>query len=97
MRKQHNVFYGTKGCFHTWQDSFPDEAKCVHCGRGDARLAFVYLETGGEDWIEKEFVSKLHDNDPDGEGFWLHDAGAFATYLCRDIKCTGATTLYNQA
>ncbi len=34
---------------------------------------------------------------PDGDGFWLHDCAAFATYLCTDAGCASATTLWNQA
>ncbi len=91
--KGHKIEYGTKGRDLSWQAKFPEEVECVHCGKPGARLAFVFMEEDG-----KEYASSLHDNDyaEGGEGFWLHDAAAFATYLCRDINCTGATTKWNQ-
>lgn len=93
--KRHPLEYGTKGCGLTWQAPFPEEVTCDHCGKEGARLAFVLLERGGER-EEKEFAYHLHPNDPGGDGFWLHDAAAFATYLCRDISCAKATTKWNQ-
>jgi len=95
--KGHPLEYGTKGCENSWQAPFPEEVECAHCGKEGARLAFVLQELGGENWQDKEFASNLHDNEPEGEGFWLHDAAAFATYLCRDINCAKATTKWNQA
>jgi hypothetical protein len=92
----HILGYGTEACDLSHQAPFPKEATCCHCGKEGARLAFVFQETGGENWKEKEFACRLHDNDYAGEGFWLHDAAAFAVYLCRDIDCTKATTEWNQ-
>ena len=84
------VYFGTAGLHHTWQSEFPENTDCVHCD-GTSRIAFVAHEgQGGE-----MYVCQLHKNEPKGEGFWLHDAGAFATYLCK--KCLKPTTLYNQA
>ena len=95
--KGHELEYGTNGCDLTWQTPFPEETDCACCGKPGARLAFVLQEKGGEDWKEKEFACNLHPNDPEGDGFWLHDAASFAVYLCRDINCTAATTKWNQA
>ncbi len=97
--KGHKLEYGSKGQELTWQDPFPKEVTCVHCGKAGARLAFVLCEMGGDNPKEAEFACRLHPNKsegPDGEGFWLHDAAAFATYLCRDLECASATTLWNQ-
>jgi hypothetical protein len=85
------VGYGTRGVGFTWQADFPQETECSECGE-PARLAIVVREKG-----EGQFVTDLHPNEPKGEGFWLHDAGSFATYLCTDIDCAKATTLWNQA
>jgi len=83
---------GLEGKDLTWQADFPDETPCVKCSKS-ARLAIVLKEPSE---IEK-YVTDLYKNDPQGEGFWLHDAAAFATYLCPDIDCATATTLWNQA
>lgn len=76
----------------TWQNEFPLTTKCVHCG-GESRLGFVAHET--ERLSPDEYVCSLYDNDPDGEGFWLHDAVCVAVYFCK--KCLEPTALYNQA
>jgi len=44
---------------------------------------------------KQAFVTGLHDSDPDGKGFWLHDCCAVAVYFCK--KCLETTALYNQA
>lgn len=74
----------------TWQDDFPITTECVRCG-GECRLGFVAheFERGGD------FVCNLHLNEPEGEGYWLHDACAVAVYFCK--KCLEPTALYNQA
>jgi hypothetical protein len=87
------VDYGTKGVDLTWQAKFPETTPCVKCGK-KARLAIVLREGSGAG--DTNFACRLHKNDPEGEGFWLHDAAAFATYLCVDIDCATATTLWNQ-
>ncbi len=81
------VGYGPKGKNLSYQGDFPEVTPCVKCGK-EARLGLVVREDG---------VVDLHPNDPKGDGFWLHDAGAFATYICTDIDCAAATTLWNQA
>jgi hypothetical protein len=92
------IAYGDEGTGLTWQADFPATTPCEHCG-ADARLAFTLLEEGGDDG----YICDLHDNEHEegGEGFWLHDAGAFALYICTDIDCVtktgGTTTLWNQA
>jgi hypothetical protein len=75
----------------SWQDEFPGTTKCVHCG-GDSRLAFVAHE-GFEN--EKKYICQIYENDPEGEGFWLHDCATVAVYFCK--KCLEPTALYNQA
>ena len=87
----HALGYGKGARELTWQAPFPEEVKCVHCGKEGARLAFVLCEDYGD-----EFACSMYPNDYEGEGFWLHDAAAFATYLCRDVSCAGATTKWNQ-
>lgn len=86
------VGIGEKGVGLSWQDEFPMVTECVKCS-GEARLALVVREKDEP----FEYVVGLHRNDPKDGGFWLHDAGAFATYLCKDIDCATATTLWNQA
>lgn len=93
----HLLGYGEEGRGLSWQLPFPKEVKCCHCGKEGARLAFVFQEKGGENWKEKEFACRLHANEGGHEGFWLHDAAAFAVYICRDIECAQATTKWNQA
>ncbi|RLF67437.1 MAG: hypothetical protein DRN26_02415 [Thermoplasmata archaeon] len=84
------VTIGEEGCQHTWQKYFPEETSCVHCD-GKAHIGFVAHEGAGE----PSYVCNLHKNDPNGEGYWLHDACAVAVYFCR--KCLKPTALYNQA
>lgn len=88
------VAIGTEGLDLTFQRPFEPTTTCVKCGK-KARIAFTIAEpmTDGE----KRYITDLHSNDPGGEGFWLHDAAAFAVYLCTDIDCATATTLWNQA
>lgn len=93
MVKEHELKYGVDGCLLTWQNPFPEEVTCACCGKEGARLAFVLQESG-----KKEHACNLYQNDPDGEGFWVHDSAAFAVYLCRDINCPEkATAKWNQA
>ena len=103
------VVLGTAGLDQSYQDPFPPDTRCVHCG-GDARVAFVaheldepVIRAGGK------YVCGLHDNvpPPRGGGFmeelplnvsyglWPHDAMAVAVYLCRG--CLQATAHFNQA
>lgn len=84
--------YGTEGVGLTKQAPFPPTTPCVRCGQ-EARLALVVKEDAGEE----RYVTDLHPNDPQGEGFWLHDAVSIAIYFCRDIDCHTATALWNQA
>ena len=88
-----SVAIGTEGLNLTFQEVFEPETPCVKCGKR-ARIAFVIAEPVDR---KGRYITKLHPNDPEGEGFWLHDAAAFATYLCTDINCATATTLWNQA
>ncbi|MGH9917991.1 MAG: hypothetical protein ACRD6W_03830 [Nitrososphaerales archaeon] len=96
------IGYGPEAKGLTWQADFPETTPCCKCGK-EARLAIGIQEGAdapraeGETPIQEPYVTNEHPNDPEGEGFWLHDAGAFATYLCTDINCASATTLYNQA
>ena len=77
---------------YTWQNEFPITTECLRC-KGESRLGFVAHET--ERKPEDGFVCNLYPNDPDGEGFWLHDACCVAVYFCK--KCLEPTALYNQA
>ena len=84
------VTLGKEGLGCTWQAAFPKTTGCCRCD-GEARIGFVVQEQQGE----KGYVADLHPNEPDGSGFWLHDACAVAVYFCR--KCLMPTALYNQA
>lgn len=77
---------GEKGLGESWQAKFPKTTPCVHCG-GSARIAFTAKENN------PPYICDLHLNKKNS--MWLHDSGAFATYLCS--KCLEPTTLYNQA
>ena len=83
------VTLGKEGLTRTWQADFPETTECVHC-QGEARIGFVADEIGSE----APHVCNLHPNDPDGEGYWLHDCCAVAVYFCK--KCLKTTALYNQ-
>jgi len=85
------VTVGESGLNNSWQAPFEKEVKCVHCG-GDSRIAFVVFETAGEPM--QTFVCNIHENDPEGTGYWPHDCIAVAVYLCR--KCLEPTAEYNQ-
>jgi hypothetical protein len=87
-----NIYLGDSGLGMTYQDDFPQTTPCCRCG-GESRIAFVAIE--GNSAPESEHVCDVHPNDPDGEGFWLHDACAVAIYFCK--KCLEPTALYNQA
>ena len=84
------IWYGDVALDKSWQADFPKTTPCVKCGE-TARHALTVMEEDGP-----QYASRAHRNDPDGEGFWLHDAAAFAIYLCKDIDCATATTLWNQ-
>jgi len=91
-----DVFLGKEGLSRSYQAKFPESTECVHC-HGDARIGFVAFESPPEPVPGSEpprFVCDLHTNDPDGDGFWLHDCCAVAVYFCR--KCLFPTSLYNQ-
>ena len=81
------IFKGETGLDMTWQEKFPSTTECVHC-KARARIAFVAKEEEEDEWI-----CNLHNNKEHSR--WLHDAGAFAIYLC--CECLKPTTLYNQA
>lgn len=91
------VTIGKEGLTKTYQDEFPETTECVHCKK-EARVGFVAVEDHppkGQDRKEIEFVCNLYENDPDGEGYWLHDCCAVAVYFCKG--CLKTTALYNQA
>lgn len=83
---------GEPGLNNSWQAKFPKITNCVHCG-GESRIGFVTQET--HDSSEERLVCDLHENDPDGAGFWPHDAVAVAVYFCK--QCLETSSLYNQA
>lgn len=79
----------------SFQDEFLETTKCCRCGK-EARLAFVAHEMDEETAANGgKYICQLYDNDPDGEGFWPHDAVCVAVYFCRG--CLETTALYNQA
>lgn len=80
---------GEKGLSLSWQQKFPKETKCVHCGK-TARIGFVTKETKKDG---TNTVSALHKNKEDE--MWPHDAIAVAVYFCKE--CLETTSLYNQA
>lgn len=86
------VYLGKSGLTKTWQGEFPETIDCKDC-EGSARIAFVATENEA---IEKEaLVCDLYNNDPDGDGYWPHDAIAVAVYIC--TKCFKSISLFNQA
>ena len=89
-----NIHLGESGLGMTYQEAFPPTTPCCRCG-AEARIGFVAIEGLSDPESPRKYVCNLHDNDPDGEGFWLHDACAVAVYFCR--KCLEPTALYNQA
>jgi hypothetical protein len=89
-----NIYLGESGLESSYQENFPRTTPCCRCG-GEARIGFVAMEGFSDSQTPREYVADLHDNDPDGDGFWLHDACAVAVYFCR--KCLETTALYNQA
>jgi len=88
--KHTDVYIGKKGVGASWQDEWPETAACVHCGQ-DAELLVTVMESKGG----KASACHLHENDPQGEGYWPHDSIAVATYLCR--RCFKVTSFINQA
>lgn len=81
---------GEDGLQNSWQREFPKTTECVHCGN-EARIGFVTQETHKSDAL----VADLHENDPNGSGYWPHDAVAVAVYFCKG--CLETSALYNQA
>lgn len=76
----------------TWQNPFPDNTACVHCG-SNARRALCAREDGAGG-VDNKYVCELHQNQQEGK-FWPHDAIAYALYFCE--QCAKSTSLYNQA
>ncbi len=92
------TYIGNEGLEKTWQADFPKTAKC-QCG-GEARHAFTVFEDGEKadrpaGNLPPASICQLHPNDPDGDGFWLHDVCAVAVYFCK--KCLNPVAKYNQA
>ena len=92
LKKSMKVDLGDKGLDKSWQLKFESEANCVHC-KGNARIAFVAYEKGGKK-NNGEFICEMHKNQPEGDGYWIHDSCAVAVYFCR--KCLKATAIMNQ-
>ncbi len=79
----------------TFQEEFPKTMECCKC-KGESRLTFVAHEYDKKSSKEGgKYICQLYDNDPEGKGFWLHDACCVAIYFCK--KCLEPTALYNQA
>lgn len=86
------VGYGTERRDLTTQADFPVTTECVKCGTS-SRLALTIREPSGQD----RYISGVFENGGQDGAFWLHDAAAFAIYLCPNIECATATCLWNQA
>lgn len=84
------VFLGKEGLNKTFQDEFPETTECCYCGK-TSRIGFVASEKGPQ----ANSLCEIHNNDPEGEGYWLHDSCAVAVYFC--TGCLEPTALYNQA
>lgn len=84
------VMKGKLDLMATYQNPFPEWVNCAYC-KGETRFAFTAIE----DSKEEEYVCDMHQNDPKGKGYWLHDACAVAVYFCK--KCLKPTAEYNQA
>lgn len=79
----------------TFQNEFPAITDCCRCD-GKSRLAFVAHEFDEKSTKKGgKYISQLYNNEPDENGFWLHDACCVAVYFC--TKCLEPTALYNQA
>jgi len=90
--------FGVEGTDLTFQEEFPKETPCHACKK-TARLAVTIRELGpgtqaGPPPDGDRFICNEHENTR--SAFWLHDAAAFATYLCTADGCWEATTLWNQ-
>jgi len=88
------VVLGEEGLKKSFQKDFPEETACQHCGAQGARIAFVAHEMD-ETKGSKNYVCKLHKNEPKEGGLWVHDSCCVAVYFCR--RCLEASALYNQA
>lgn len=82
------VVLGKKGVSNSYQKDFLEEISCVYCG-GIARMAFTAKESK-----EEKYICDLHPNDPEGIGYWVHDACAVAVYFCK--QCLETTARMNQ-
>lgn len=82
---------GKDGLDNTFQKTFDEITKCVHCGN-DAKIAYTLRENMQEDEkicdLRKDKIAQTND-------YWPHDCCAFATYICP--SCAEVTTLHNQA
>lgn len=102
--KMIKIYLGETGLNNSYQRPFPKETECVHCKK-IARIAFVVCEQfdKSKSIEQQEFICNLHKNIHRknieklflGNSSWLHDAGTFAIYMCKE--CLEATTLWNQA
>jgi hypothetical protein len=87
------VTIGKEGLTKSWQGDFPETNECPYC-KGEARIAFVGHEGLDKQSGEGPYVCSLHKNNPEGEGYWLHDACAVAVYFCK--KCLEVSGRYTQ-
>ena len=69
----------------TYQEAFPESARCIRCKKG-AKLMMV---------IDDDEGMIAHCKPRDHEGIWPHDCMAMALYICR--KCGEITIKWNQA
>lgn len=82
------VVVGVDGLTHTYQDEFPENITCIHCGK-PARIGFVAHELESEE----KHLYELHKNEKGHR--WLHDSCCVAVYFCN--ICLEPTARYNQA
>lgn len=89
------VEIGGRGLENSWQAPFPKTVECVHC----KAIAYPVVCIQEDGKSEGDFICNLPPppNPEEGEppNSWLHDATAFAIYLCP--KCLEPTALFNQA
>ena len=87
-----DVVHGKEGADnqYSFQGAFPEKTECKHCKEPGAVLTITVSEDQ-----PGPFACNMYPNDPQGEGYWYHDAAAWALYTCR--KCFEVTVLWNQA
>lgn len=88
-----DVYLGEDGLKESFQGPHSASTPCAYC-KGTARIAMVVAENSKSNG-QPRHVCDLHRNDPDNEGYWVHDACTIALYICK--KCLKITAEMNQA